>query len=167
MTPPKKISFWAKYIQPNLTLGLIIMVVGGGITYYLDQEKKQITQEAKEISIENRIPETVKEFTEWEDHMNEVPSDVDTYIREQRNLEIGTGLEIRQIKLDSQQVNIQKQLMIIDSFFTFAKGKKISDSITEIKKQKSRDKRTDDMEVQKAATLLILKKLNELGEKEN
>ena len=161
-----KETFWTKYVVPNLNLGLIIMLIGGGITYYLDQEKKQIVDDAKDTHIENRIPNTIQEFVEWKDHMDEVPSDVDTYIREQRNIGIGDTLILKQVKIDSQQVVITKQLKVIDSFFTFAKNKKVSDSVREIKKQVSRDKRTDDMETQKAATLLILKKLNELKPEE-
>ena len=162
MTTEKKKGFYIKYIQPHMGLSIWITIIIGGMSFYLDNEKTKIEQEVKSENIESRIPDTVGEFQKMQDHVNEVPSDVETYKREQRNIAIGDTLLIQQIKLDSQQVNITKQLKVIDSFFVFAKNKKIQDSIKEITKQKSRDSRTKDINTQKAVTLLILEKLNDL-----
>lgn len=162
MTAAKK-SFWNKYIQPNLTLGVIIMIVGGGITYYLDREKKDIQQEVKDASIESRIPEDVKTFVEWEKHMNEKPSDVETDRMHRRNLEVGDSLLILSKKQEAQQIILTEQLKILDTFRIYIKAQDIKDSIVEVKKQVSRDSRTKDMEIQKATTLLILDELRKIN----
>jgi hypothetical protein len=99
--------------------------------------------------------------------MNEKPSDIENFQREQRLIVQGDIQINQQVKLDSQQMIIENQLKVIDSFFVFAKKKELSDSITEIGKQKSRDQRTDDMEVQTATMLLILKRMNALEEPTN
>jgi hypothetical protein len=156
MTPPKKES----WIKKNIGFGAIVLIITTVIGWYITDQRKQDAQKITHDSIENRIPESIKTFVEWEDHMNEKPSDIENFQREQRLIVQGDIQINQQVKLDSQQMIIENQLKVIDSFFVFAKKKKVSDSITEIGKQKSRDKRTDDMETISASMLLILKKVN-------
>jgi len=156
MTPPKKQTWLSK----NIGFGAVILIITTIIGWYITDQRNQDAQKITHDSIENRIPETIKKFVEWEDHMNEKPSDIENFQREQRLIIQGDIQINQQVKLDSQQVAITNQLKVIDSFWIFAKNKKLIDSITEIGKQKSRDKRTDDMEVLSASMLIILKKVN-------
>lgn len=136
----KKQGFYTKYIQPHMGVSIFIAIITFAVGAYLTNEKDKIVREAEKKEIETRIPETVAEFNEIVDHINEVPSDVENYQREQRLIEQGDTLL-------TYQVEISQNIKVIDSFFQFAKDKKISDSITEVVKQISRDQRGDDIKV--------------------
>ena len=149
---PKQ-TFWNKYIQPNLTLSLVILVIGGGIKYYLDQEKKQIEQEAKDANVESRIYPTPLILQKAMDHDNEVPSDVENLRREIRLIEQNDITIERQVMIDSQQLEIKDNLIVIGKFYEFVKDNKTVDSLSAVKKAKediikqaSRDKRTQEIE---------------------
>lgn len=142
----KKKSFYAKYIQPHMGLSILITIIGGGIMYYLEMEKDKLEHDAKDALIEQRIYKTPAQYQKAIDHDNEVPSDVENFKRELRLIEQGDIQIVQQMVLDSQQVHIRKSIMVIDSFFQYAKRKNISDSIGEIKKQESRDARTAEIQ---------------------
>jgi hypothetical protein len=163
---PKDITPKAYFKKVFLYSGILFAIVSTLVFYYVKGERDKDAQQIKNDSIEERIPEDVTTFVEWEKHMNEKPSDVETHILNRRNKEIGDSLLILSKKQDAQQIVITEQLKVIDTFRVFLKEKASIDSIAEIDKQVSRDKRTDDMEVQTATMLLILKKVNELEEQD-
>jgi len=141
-----KKSFYAKYIGPKIGPSILITLLVGGTTIYLDSQTTKIQRDAKDAEIETRIYESPKQLQKAIAHDNEVPSDVDTYIREQQNIAIGDKLIVQQEKLDSQQKELQVNIKVIDSFYQFSKKKEESDSIKEIKKQKSRDERSNEIQ---------------------
>ncbi len=134
----KKPSFYTKYIKSKITVSLLIFIIGGGITYYINDK-------IKNANIEQRIYPTPERLIRAMDHDDEVPTDVENFKREVRLIEQGDIQIEQQIKIDSQQLHIQRNIKVIDSFYQFAKKKAISDSIKEIVKQKSRDKRTEEI----------------------
>ncbi len=135
----KKPTFYAKYIKPNLVYGFLFTIIGGGIVYYINDE-------IKDANVEQRIYPTPEQLIKAIEHDNEVPTDVENYKREVRLIEQGDIQIEQQIRIDSQQLYIQKNIKVIDSFFQFSKKKAISDSIKEIRKQISRDKRTEEIQ---------------------
>jgi hypothetical protein len=148
MTPgnKKKLTFWGEHIRPNITLGLLVAVVGWGIAYYLQEESRQLKRDAKDAHIESRIYTTPLQYQKAVDHDNAVPNDVDNFKREIRLISQGDTLIQYHEKLDSVQVRIEKNILIVNEFFQFTKNKHISDSISESKKQISRDDRSDDIQ---------------------
>lgn len=139
VTKKKKIGFYQKYIVPNMGVSIFIMLIGGGITYYITGEKDKIVREAKDKEIESRIYPTPLILQKAMDHDNEVPTDVENFIREQRLIEQGDTLLV-------YQSEIAENIKVIDSFFQFAKEKKYTDSIKDIAKDKSRDARTEEIQ---------------------
>ena len=156
MVPPKK----QNWLQKNVGFSAIVLIIVTVIGWYITNERDKDAQTITHDSIENRIPKDVQTFVEWDKHMNEKPSDVETHILNRRNREIGDSLLILSKKQDAQQAVITEQLKVIDTFRVFLKEKASVDSIAEIKKQESRDQRTDDMKTQTATSLIIMKKLD-------
>lgn len=134
----EKKTYWTK---------LRILIVGTftilsiGTAYYLKAERTQDSNITTHKDIEQRIYPDVQTLQKAIDHDNEVPTDVETYIREQRNIGIGDTLILIGDTLKRYQVEIKESLKIIDSFRKFEKQKKIDDSLVEIIKQISRDDR--------------------------
>lgn len=160
MTPPKKKeSFYKRKIAPAIGPSMLILLITTVVGWYITSERNKDAQQITTDSIEERIPNTVTEFVEWEDHMNEKPSDVDNYKREIRLIKQGDTLLQYQSALDSAQIRIEKNIKVIDEFFEFAKEKHISDSIKDIKKQKSRDDRTE--EIQNIGNILRVMQLKD------
>ena len=124
---------------------LRIMIVGTfsvlsiGTAYYLKAERTQDSNVSTHDDIENRIYPDVQTLQKAMAHDNEVPTDVENFKREVRLIEQGDSLLL-------YQNEINKNLKVIDSFYAFERNKKIDDSITEIKKQESRDSRQKDIE---------------------
>ena len=158
MTPKKQ-----SWLRKNMNIMLIIFIISSCITGYITYERNKDSVKITHDSIESRIPEDVKTFVEWEKHMNEKPSDVETDRMHRRNLEVGDSLLILSKKQEAQQIILTEQLKILDTFRIYIKAQDIKDSIVEVKKQVSRDSRTKDMEIQKATTLLILDELRKIN----
>lgn len=141
MTEVKK-NFYMKFIKPHLDIVMFFTLVSMGVTFYLKSETKTIEDAAKIREIEQKIYPDALTLQKAMDHDNEVPSDVENFKREIHLIKTGDTLKIR-------QKEIQAQIKVIDSFYDFSKKKAKNDSITDILKQKSRDKRTEDIEQMK------------------
>ena len=141
------------WLKRNMELSIIISIVLACITGYIAYERNKDAQKITHDSIEERIPEDVKTFVEWEDHMNEKPTDIENFQREQR-LIIQEDIVIeQQVKLDSQLVEAKENLKVVGEFFGYVKEQrrldslaKIQEAINEVAKQESRDKRTQEIE---------------------
>ena len=64
MTPPKKQSWLSK----NIGLTAIVLIISTVVGWYITDQRNQDAQTIKHDSIEQRIPEDVKTFVEWEKH---------------------------------------------------------------------------------------------------
>jgi hypothetical protein len=134
----KKLGFYAKYVKPKMDLVMFFTIVGLATGFYLDNEKNKLERESKDREFEQRIYQTPLQLQKAIDHDNEVPSDVENFKREIRLIQTGDTLK-------EQQKNIEKNIKVIDSFYIFSKNKSKKDSVLDIERQKSRDKRTQDV----------------------
>ena len=137
MTGSKQ-NFYTKFIKPHLDIMMFFTLIGMGVTFYLTYETTKISDEAKIRDIEQKIYPDALTLQKAMDHDNEVPSDVENFKREIRLISTGDSLKL-------VQKEINENIKVIDSFCQFAKDKSIKDSISDIAKQKSRNKRTKDV----------------------
>ncbi len=143
MAPEKK-TYWTK-LRTNLTIGTTtIALISVVVIFFADARDTKKDNEVTHKDIEQRISPTVSKFNKIVDHVDEVPSDIENYQREERLIEQGDITIEQQVKLDSQQIELNKNLKI---FYTFQKQVKFDDSISELTKQISRDQRGDDMKL--------------------
>lgn len=130
------------------TLRILIIsaftILGIGTAYYLKAERTQDSNVVTHKDIENRIYPDVQTLQKAIDHDNEVPTDVENFKREVRLIEQGDIQINQQVKLDSQQLDLNKNIKV---FYEFQIQEKYDDSISEITKQISRDQRSDDMKL--------------------
>lgn len=142
MTEPKKLNKYQRYIKPHLDIVMFFTIIAMGVTFYLEYEKGKLDRTAKDKDIEQRIYPTPQRLIKAMEHDDEVPSDVENFKREIRLIQTGDSLK-------TQQQEINENIKVIDSFYQFEKRKAIKDSIDDLAKQKSRDKRTQDIEQMK------------------
>lgn len=146
-----KKTYWTK-LRTNLTIGTTaVILISVVVLFFVKAENTKKDNEVTHENIEQRISPTVSKFNKIVDHVDEVPSDIENYQREERLIEQG-DITIeqqlvnydQQIKIDSQQVELNTNLKI---FYEFQKQIKVDDSLTEITKQISRDQRGDDLKL--------------------
>jgi len=142
----EKKQFWTT-LRVNLSIiSALIAGISVVVVFFVKAENTKKDNEVKHKDIENRIYPNVQTLQKAIDHDNEVPTDVENFIREQRLIEQGDKTIIQQVKIDSQQTELKKDLKVVDSFFTYIKKERQQDSVKNIAKDKSRDERTDEIQ---------------------
>lgn len=142
----QKQTFYTKYIKPNIVYGFLFSIIGAGVTYYINDEKR-------DYDVEQRIYPTPQQLIKAIEHDNEVPSDVENFKREQRLIIQGDSNLLLQKDILLQQKELIGVKGIIDSFYDFNKRKAKEDSIKNRVVKQSRAKR----DVQNYEILEILK----------